>query len=617
MDQSPTTRKKSDAKVTPSSFNCPSNELNSNSSSNLALSDSHNQAENNSNKEFCPISIIDNSNPIEDSDFLYISKKNLQGKEKENLQDIAEKPIYSENIYTSPSLPLYNVPTYDLPFKQEDSRPHLKKAKPRRYHLFIGHLIVFVILTNGMFLNAALFTEKGQEDYHNDDIFYSPTRVVLYLLLIISAITFVLRCLFISRFIILFLNAALPLVNGIGGLIYLIIVYKYEYLKTPGLEISINFYGSLVSYVITLIISVFLVRDLIFMVRYKKKGSDLPLFKAKMLSALVALVIWCLVEAFFLCIVEDIQFYMGIYISFVTIATIGFGDHYPLSTSSKIFTFFWFMGGVFSATTYLLYTRDVIVQSISAHYKRQAYRNQKIKTSATRGSENSGFRGIKHLLFLKFDGLFFPRMSTSKESEKNANNHDDDVSVCSAPAGEMYDISTSSNDSTTKQSYKKSSIAGLEKFDSDSSPNISTVDSDINDEFTYRSLARRMNNRLILVVVINLFMICFSSLIFYLLEKPRWGYGNALWFSFIAFTTIGYGDTVLNSQISIIIFNFIILFCVAMFAAMIGLAVDRFELYLNCMMNRNSKKKIHFPEKLLGKVIASRKKGRTFSKKRV
>ncbi|PVV00874.1 hypothetical protein BB560_004728 [Smittium megazygosporum] len=516
MDQSPTTRKKSDAKVMPSSLNCPSKELNSNSSSNLALSDSHNQAENNSNKEFCAISITDNSNPIEDSDFLYISKKNLQGKEKENLQDIAEKPIYSENIYTSPSLPLYNVPTYDLPFKQEDSRPHLKKAKPRRYHLFIGHLIVFVILSNGMFLNAALFAEKGQEDYYNKDI-----------------------C------------------------------------------------------------------------------SDLPLVKAKMLSALVALVIWCLVEAFFLCIVENIQFYMGIYISFVTIATIGFGDHYPLSTSSKIFTFFWFMGGVFSATTYLLYTRDVIVQSISAHYKRQAYRAQKIKTSATRGSENPGFRGIKYRLFLKFDGLFFPRMSTSKESEKNANNHDDDVLVRLAPAGEMYDIPSSSNDSTTKQSYKKSSIVGLEKFDSDSSPNISTVDSDINDEFTYRSLARRMNNRLIFVVVINLFMTCFSSLIFYLLEKPRWGYGNALWFSFIAFTTIGYGDTVLNSQISIIIFNFIILFCVAMFAAMIGLAVDRFELYLNCMMNRNSKKKIHFPEKLLGKVIASRKKGRTFSKKRV
>ncbi|KAJ1952700.1 hypothetical protein GGI12_006181, partial [Dipsacomyces acuminosporus] len=48
-------------------------------------------------------------------------------------------------------------------------------------------------------------------------------------------------------------------------------------------------------------------------------------------------------------------------------------------------------------------------------------------------------------------------------------------------------------------------------------------------------------------LVLNICFWCISAAVFYALESSAWSYFDAMWFCYVAFTTIGYGDIVPNT----------------------------------------------------------------------
>ncbi|PVZ97700.1 hypothetical protein BB558_006336 [Smittium angustum] len=67
----------------------------------------------------------------------------------------------------------------------------------------------------------------------------------------------------------------------------------------------------------------------------------------------------------------------------------------------------------------------------------------------------------------------------------------------------------------------------------------------------------------------------------------RWTYPQALYFCFVSFTTVGYGDVTPSSKLSIIFFNFIIVIAVSNFAGYLGSVVELFQYLILSLLENN------------------------------
>ncbi|PVZ97880.1 hypothetical protein BB558_006150 [Smittium angustum] len=67
----------------------------------------------------------------------------------------------------------------------------------------------------------------------------------------------------------------------------------------------------------------------------------------------------------------------------------------------------------------------------------------------------------------------------------------------------------------------------------------------------------------------------------------KWTYPQALYFCFVSFATVGYGDVTPNSRLSIIFFNFIIVIAVSNFAGYVASVVELFQYLMLLLLEHN------------------------------
>ncbi|PVU96837.1 hypothetical protein BB561_000934 [Smittium simulii] len=422
----------------------------------------------------------------------------------------------------------------------------------------VGYLMTITILMDGMFLNSPWYVGVDQDDNKGTDQykFLSTLHISLFLCLIISTLSFILRCLNFDVYLTTLSCIFFSTINGN------------------------DFVGLIYAFSLSVFISVLLIYEVISTKDFKHKGSGMTRSQMKMLSSLQAVYIWSLVESVVLMIALKRPFYEGVYISFVTITTIGFGDLYPQTYITKIFTSFWFIIGIFLTTIYLLYTREVVVQVFTDRYEKKIEEIEKIKKQLNEFKDQQElFEHLEKEMIKKsqytIKGIYRRaiRFGSNKFSQKEIN------------------------------SAKKHSIRKFHRKEIKLRHKIKTV-LDFHNDHSYEATAKRMNIHFCYVFIICMVLFFTVATIFYLIERDHWVYGDAVWFCFVAFTTIGYGDTVLKKKLSLVIFNFVILIAVSIFAAMIGLAVDRFQLYMDHVIDSKKDTIDFYPQKILGQIVS-------------
>ncbi|KAJ1890795.1 hypothetical protein LPJ66_007271, partial [Kickxella alabastrina] len=87
-------------------------------------------------------------------------------------------------------------------------------------------------------------------------------------------------------------------------------------------------------------------------------------------------------------------------------------------------------------------------------------------------------------------------------------------------------------------------------------------------------------------ILINICFWCASASIFYAVERRHWSYFDALYFCYVAYTTIGYGDTVPSTTEGNIVFICLIFVAVALETFLVVSAVNYFTQLINRTMRR-------------------------------
>lgn len=102
---------------------------------------------------------------------------------------------------------------------------------------------------------------------------------------------------------------------------------------------------------------------------------------------------------------------------------------------------------------------------------------------------------------------------------------------------------------------------------------------------------RPITKQLLAAITINLAFWCSASAIFFACERPAWSYFTALWFSYVAFATIGYGGITPATKAGQIAFICLIFVAVALETFLIISAVTFFSDLLKDAMRRTKVQK--------------------------
>ncbi|KAJ2842115.1 hypothetical protein GGI22_007661, partial [Coemansia erecta] len=101
-----------------------------------------------------------------------------------------------------------------------------------------------------------------------------------------------------------------------------------------------------------------------------------------------------------------------------------------------------------------------------------------------------------------------------------------------------------------------------------------------------KSGTRMLTKQLWTALILNIFFWCASAAIFYACESPEWSYFEALYFCYVAYTTIGYGDVVPKSTEGMIAFICLCFVAVALETFLVVSAVTFFSELLSSTMRQ-------------------------------
>ncbi|OMJ25108.1 Outward-rectifier potassium channel TOK1 [Smittium culicis] len=247
---------------------------------------------------------------------------------------------------------------------------------------------------------------------------------------------------------------------------------------------------------------------------------------------------------------EKFPFYKGLYLSFVTVTTIGFGDYYPTSNLSRSVTICWFFIGIVLLGLYLLNTRNVVIQLMSERYHRQLVKLtqkknefdktavKKYKMMELQARQSNSLKSKVYKWYL--------RKGISKKKLK-----DFEVPKWMKNSQSFFRSKTRESESEKK---RKISL--------------------------YNRTKTKLNRRLFFISTFNIIMWFVLAGIFYSLESHQWDYMDSLWFCFVAFTTLGYGDVSPKTKSGITFFDFIVITAVSCYTAFLVISVERFQFAL-------------------------------------
>ncbi|OMJ28241.1 putative potassium channel protein 2, partial [Smittium culicis] len=158
---------------------------------------------------------------------------------------------------------------------------------------------------------------------------------------------------------------------GVGGIIFSSLFPIIAKGKIPDYALNNDHFAALSGFIVSFVILLLLLYDFIKTDYFAKRGSGMSRSQRKLHFSTIAIYAWACLGGVLMMFIEKFPFYKGLYLSLVTVTTIGFGDYYPTTNFSRSVTICWFFIGIVLLGLYLLNTRDVVIQLMSERYHRQ------------------------------------------------------------------------------------------------------------------------------------------------------------------------------------------------------------------------------------------------------
>ncbi|KIJ29275.1 hypothetical protein M422DRAFT_71237 [Sphaerobolus stellatus SS14] len=317
-------------------------------------------------------------------------------------------------------------------------------------------------------------------------------------------------------------------------------IFGIEHRFNDGFTYGQAYWLVVASTVVSLFTTVTLMWDLWTTPQFAKSGSGITRKQRSLVVIVMILLCWITFGGLMNSVLLHLTFIDGLYFTIVSIETIGFGDIHPNSTGSRIFAMIYNSVGIINIGLAISTARETIIESFETSYRRRVSEVAAKRLEYKKHKERERARKMVMERMLHSAGLPLYIPDPTRPSKMKLNEEALTPAQLAAAENEAHHMMSRRPHSASTRESRFERTFSLES----SKDSYNTEFDEENYKNFRRSIVkeerREFAAKIAVAWIIFLTFWLIGAGIFTATEK--WSYGIALYFCFIAFTSIGYGD---------------------------------------------------------------------------
>ncbi|KAJ1797266.1 Potassium channel [Coemansia sp. RSA 2399] len=237
-----------------------------------------------------------------------------------------------------------------------------------------GYLIPINVLLNVILLGRGWLQFKaldasGNPVTVNNPVGYLITSIISLVLIVVSGLCFVLRCLEYDVLTTTMISIVSNFVNAVLILASAIMYLKNERPAHPDANLTGEYYCSYAGAAVALVNALLLLLDILFTPGFRYRGSGMSRQQRMLQFNIILIVVWIGIGGYVWSKIESWDTITSVMFCMVTVTTIGFGNISPTKTYSRALQFIYGPLGILMFGLMLLNTRNVIIQITRNKFK--------------------------------------------------------------------------------------------------------------------------------------------------------------------------------------------------------------------------------------------------------
>ncbi|CAH7667120.1 hypothetical protein BY996DRAFT_4581032 [Phakopsora pachyrhizi] len=341
----------------------------------------------------------------------------------------------------------------------------------------------------------------------------------------------------------------------------------------------------LASTIVSVACNISLVVDYVFVENFQAKGSGLTTKQRTLIIAAMSLLLYCGLGAMLFIFLENkkIDFDAALYFSVCTITTVGFGDITPTTAVSRIYIFFFTIFGIVLLAISVSSTYEIIAEAFEALYRSRRDRIVE-KIRKRKFNQRNNTRGAQcsdsPLKIVGNADINYCRNSLTSRP----------VSVEQGKS--MWDRIAFGASQPTKNTAQGSGDSSL------GDDNLIKSYKDFQ-KLLKRQETKEFQKRLATTLVIFFCFWLLGGVVFKYTEG--WSYGDALYFGYVSFLTLGYGDLKVTSSHGRAFFIAWLLFGIGNMTLLLSVLTELWKVKYKCAIGKRRRKNFLLRNKTLSR----------------